>query len=188
MEGGLNPEKMESMRAVGESINTGTMVAVPPASLPETIQSNLSLYDSSPVWAAVPRPEFRVSAHEQYFAHWPFNRAPGFLELPRLTLVDRIPTDFYSQMLCGFFLALVLRDGELGMGLRPLTSRLGWEESLQLRYPSGFSTTTCGFVSQPFSHLHLFYQCGCGFFSVSLARDFCSVSLQVVIHAYCFII
>lgn len=45
----------------------------------------------------------------------------GFLTDFCLFLADIIPTDFYSQMLCGLLLVLVLWAGQPGVGLRPLT-------------------------------------------------------------------
>ena len=62
----------------------------------------------------------------------------GFLAVSHLTVEDKIPTDFHSQMICGvLFPAMVLWAEVPGMVLRPLTFQGG---SLQLRYPSGFRT------------------------------------------------
>lgn len=51
--------------------------------------------------------------------HWSFKRKSGFLAVSLLTLVNRIPSEFHSQILCElFFTALVLWAGELGLGLK----------------------------------------------------------------------
>lgn len=53
--------------------------------------------------------------------YWPLERMPGFLMGSFLSLTDRVPTDFHSQVLCGpLFLAWVLCTGEPGMGLLTL--------------------------------------------------------------------
>nr|KAF6450545.1 hypothetical protein HJG59_008412 [Molossus molossus] len=66
-----------------------------------------------------------------------------------LSLVDRIPAGFYSQMLSGhFFQAVMFWAGKRGLGLRPHTSQGG---PLQLRYPSEISAAVCGSRVIPFS-------------------------------------
>ena len=71
-----------------------------------------------------------MSGYEWDFVHWPFKRAPVSLADSCLSLVNRIPTNFYSQMLCGcLFPALALWDGEppeqggLGVQTPPLFSQ-----------------------------------------------------------------
>ena len=79
-----------------------------------------------------------------------------FLVDSRLSLVDRISTDFLSQVLCGcLFLALVLWDGEPGLELIPHTSQGGF---LQLRHPSIISRASFGSWVSPF-HVSVFPTC-----------------------------
>ena len=81
---------------------------------------------------------------------WLFKKVPGFLADSHLSLVDRIPTDFHSQMLCGHFLAVVLWAGEPTVGLRFHVPQGGlW----QLRYLSRFSTTHKGVGAALFAPL-----------------------------------
>lgn len=97
----------------------------------------------------------------------------GFFYIPELspTLADGIPTEFYRQILCGqFFLALVFQTGKFNMGVRPLASQ---EETVQLRYSWGFSTTTCGYKVSPFhDYVCPSYHTGFGFFCVPWLQDF----------------
>ena len=56
------------------------------------------------------------------FEHLPFQRVPRFLSDSHLSLVDRIPADFHSQMLHGLlFPAVVLWAGERSLELRSHT-------------------------------------------------------------------
>ena len=72
----------------------------------------------------LPLTESIVSGYEWNFVHWPFKRMPGSQVDSHLSLMDRIPTDFHSQMLCScLFLALMLWDREPRLGLRPHSSQ-----------------------------------------------------------------
>lgn len=63
----------------------------------------------------------RISGPKGDFVHWSFKKKSGFLAVSLLTLVNRIPSDFHRQILCGiFFTALVLWAGELGLELKHL--------------------------------------------------------------------
>ena len=64
----------------------------------------------------------RTAANE-IFLHWPFKWVSMFLADSGLSLTDKSPTTFHSQMLCGcIFPALGLSAGEPGLGL----SHLAW--------------------------------------------------------------
>lgn len=70
-----------------------------------------------------PLPELSMNNYERDFVHCPFKRELVSLEDSHLFLVDRIPTDFHSQMLCEhLFQALMLCDGQLALQLRPHAS------------------------------------------------------------------
>lgn len=70
--------------------------------------------------------ELRVSGCKLDFVHWPFKRVSVSLEDSCLSLVDIIPTDFQSQILCWhLFPALVIWSGEPGLVLRPFASKGG---------------------------------------------------------------
>lgn len=100
---------------------------------------------TTPVWSEplILHPEFMMSVHEQDCFCWIFKKMSGFRAVSHLTLADKIPTDFQSQIICGLlFPATVPR-----MVLRPLAFQGGY---LQLRYPSGFKTSVHGCKARPF--------------------------------------
>lgn len=83
----------------------------------------------------------RVSGCKGHFVCWHFKRVPVSLADFHVSLADRIPSDFHSQMICEcLFQSLVLWAGDPGMGLRPHALQV---ESLPMRYPSGISVVTC---------------------------------------------
>lgn len=102
----------------------------------EAIQLNFSLYVSDAFQASLlSLLELRVSAHE-----WVNPCAQVSISI--LSHLDRQNPHFHSQVLWELlFMALVVWPGESCVGLGPLVA-LG--ETLQPRYPSGFSTATCG--------------------------------------------
>ena len=108
----------------------------------ESSQQSFHLQDDVPPnWSTLARAVF-----------WPFKRTSVFLADSHLSLVERIPADFHSQMLCGhLFPVLVLWAGEPSTGLRrKLCLEISlWNLSHQLWE-----------LGQPFSHLHTSYQYG----------------------------
>ena len=141
MRGVLNLRNMASVVSAREAPHRDIVdnpYKSPPCSL--TSQSPPP-YDFGNLRAAVLLPESMVSSCKQEFICCPFKR---MLEFPIAVHLTQkvISTHFHSQMLCALLLpALVLWAMETGMRLRPLYSS---GEPLQLRYPTGFSTTTCG--------------------------------------------
>ena len=121
---------------------------------------SLSSHNSSPVWATLPQLEPRVSGCERDFVCWPFKRVPGFPLDSSISLVDRIPGDFHSQMLHSLlFLALVFLTWEPG---------IGWEGTFAAEISLWiFNHHTC-LWGQPFLFLHSSYQSWCSFFYKSL--------------------
>lgn len=88
-----------------------------------------------------------ISAREQDLCVGPLRRHLVSTR-PCLSLMDKIPTDFHSQLLCGnLCLLLMLQDGEPSMGFRPLTLQ---KVPLQLRYPCRISTLTLGCRANPY--------------------------------------
>lgn len=73
---------------------------------------------------------------------------------------------FTAKCYALLFLALMHWVGSPMVRLRPHAPQ---RESLQLRYPSGFSATTCGCSGQHSVCLHPSYQSLCGFSCKSLA-------------------
>lgn len=135
-----------------ERDNTGTLSVIPRSLLPEVSQVSLSLYDFGTPRAAFPLPEPMVSSCKQEFICCPFERMPEFPIAIYLTQ-KVISTHFHSHMLCALLLpALVLWARETDMRLRPPYSSGG---PLQLRYPIGFSTITCGWKASLF-HISAF--------------------------------
>ena len=121
----------------------------------ESSQQSFHLQDDVPPnWSTLARAVF-----------WPFKRTSVFLADSHLSLVERIPADFHSQMLCGhLFPALVFWAREPGLGFRFYTSQM---EPLQIRYLSESQPLPVG-VGHPFSHLHPSYQFQSGIFHTSL--------------------
>ena len=92
---------------MGEGISTAFLVAVPSAISPEP-QTPVSLH-TTPVHSNPPPPEARVSGGECHFVHRPFKSVTVSPADSYLFLANKIPTDFYNQMLRGcLFLAVVL--------------------------------------------------------------------------------
>ena len=99
---------------------------------------------------SLPSTGAQISGCKQNFVHWPFKRLPVSLTDSCLSLVDRNPAAFHSQMLYGhLFPALVLWVGEPSLGVRFHTSQ-GTPHPLQLRYLYGTSVATCGYRTSPF--------------------------------------
>ena len=90
MEGNAPPKK-DGVCSVQWSPNTGILVAVRSALSPEP-QTLVSPCDFSLLYPL-------VSGCEQDFVSWPLKRAPVFPADFHLSLADRIPADFHSQML-----------------------------------------------------------------------------------------
>lgn len=132
--------KKDGACGVGEGLSTRTLAAIPGA-------TNPSLHTTL-VPSALPQPEARVSGCKIYFVCCPFKKVPGTLADSPLFLVDRVPPDFLSLMLCGcLFPAPVLWAGVACMGLRHYAPQGG---PLPLRYLSKIPATTCGSGVSPF--------------------------------------
>ena len=118
---GNTPAKNDSICSVVKGLSTGTLEAVLLALFPEH-QTSFCCHRT--ICSALSLSESRVSIYKQDFVCWPFKRAPGSLADSCLSLVERIPTDFYSQILFGhFFSALVLKAGESSVRLKTLLLR-----------------------------------------------------------------
>ena len=142
-EGSAAPKKDGVCRWYGRGTHTGILVAVP---------STLSLEPQTPVsphttmvWSSLPLPEPRVRGWKWDFVCWRFKSVPVFLADSHLSLHDRIPVDFHSQISCGWlFLALVLWAED------PIVELTPHVEHLQLQYPSGISASSHGSRARPY--------------------------------------
>ena len=98
--------------------------------------------------SSLPLLESWVYGCKQEIVYWPFKSLPVCLIHSCVSLMGRIPPDFYSQMLyMHFFLTMVVWDGEASFRFRSHTSQ---EETLQLRYPSEISAAEHGNGTSPF--------------------------------------
>lgn len=84
---------MESLWSVGEGLSAGT-----PAIVTLATQFSLSLLHPSLLQAALPMLEPRVSDQEYDFVQWPFERASVFPAGSHLSVANRLPADFHSQI------------------------------------------------------------------------------------------
>ena len=85
----------------------------PFSSLPRATKPSLSSHNVVPLLAVLPllkSPGW--VAVNVIFVCWSFKRVPDFLADAHLSLVDRIPAGFHSQMLCG----LLFLTGALDLG------------------------------------------------------------------------
>ena len=107
----------------GEGLCTGTLVAISSSLSPEP-HNPASSHMTSLLWASLSPLESMVNGRQGDFLCWPFMRAAGFLADAHLSLVDRIPTDFHNQILCGLFSPdLMYLAREPVVGLRPHTAQ-----------------------------------------------------------------
>ena len=120
MEGGIQLRKYGIWWQFGRGTQHSDPSSCPFSSYPGATPPSLSSPNSSSLQSTLPLQEPRVSCHERDSVHSPFKIIPWFLTGSRLCLMDRIPTDFYSQILWGLlFPALVFWAGEPSMGLTP---------------------------------------------------------------------
>lgn len=93
------PPKKDDIYGMGRGLSTGILAAVPSALSPKP-QTPVSPHRTL-VYSALSPLEPRVNVCRRDFMGCPFKRAPVFLADCCLSLEDRIPTDFHSQMFCG---------------------------------------------------------------------------------------
>lgn len=104
---------------MGESLNTGTLLAVHLA-LSQEIQTLFSPQRTLSHSALEPR----VNNCKGDFVNWLLKMSPVFLADSHISLADRNLTDFYSQMLCGYLLpVMLLWAGKSVTGLDPTLFR-----------------------------------------------------------------